>query len=350
MMQLLVITNNLDGASFRQRIGAYLDLLHRQGIDSRIATLPAGMWGRRTLLASAPGWDGILLHRKLLGVWDGHCLRRGGRKLIYDFDDAVMYDNRRPARAAHLRLQRFRRSAAHACLVLAGNEYLAEHARRYNTQVQVVPTGLDVNAYRAGMQRRDDGLVRLVWIGSGSTLKYLREIRPALEEVGRRFPNVVLRLVCDEFVNFGPLPVEKRRWSKDTEAADLSTSDIGLAPLPDDRFARGKCGFKILQYQAAGLPVVASPVGVNAQYVRDGVTGFLAQNGAQWIDRLRTLIENPGLRVNLGQCGQSDVERFDVRVIGERFCRLIAECLGQGDDSGRAFFARDHGSASQDRS
>ncbi len=122
--------------------------------------------------------------------------------------------------------------------------------------------------------------------------------------------------------------MEKRPWSKATEAADLRTGDIGLAPLPDDPYTRGKCGFKILQYQAAGLPVVASPVGVNAQYVREGVTGFLARDGPQWVDRLRTLIENPALRATLGQCGQGDVERFDVSVLGAQFCQLIAECLG----------------------
>ncbi len=328
MMRLLVITNNPEGASFRHRIGAYLDRLRDQGIDSRVATLPGGPWGRRLLFTSARDADGILLHRKLLSAWDGYCVRRGGRKLIYDFDDAVMGNDRRPARAAHLRFQRFRRSVTLARMVLAGNPYLAQQAGRYNADVRIMPTGLDVKAYRVNAQRPGDGLVRLVWIGSRSTLKYLQEIRPALEEVGRRFPNVVLRMICDEFFDLGSLRVEKRPWSKETEAADLSTGDIGLAPLPDDPYTRGKCGFKILQYQAAGLPVVASPVGVNAQYVREGVTGFLARDGPQWVDRLRTLIENPELRATLGQCGQGEVERFDVSVLGAQFCRLIAECLG----------------------
>ncbi len=326
-MHLLVITDNPDRASFRCRLGIYLDPLRRRGIDSTVVRLPRSLLGHRSVFALAQRSDAVLLQRKLLTAWDGFWLHRYSKRVIYDFDDAIMYGDGKPERDSRLRLGRFGRSAALSDLVIAGNEYLAEHARRHNANVHVVPTGLDVGAYRAKAQPPDNDLVRLVWIGSRSTLPYLREIRPALEEVGRRFPNVVLRLICDEFFDLGSLPVEKRPWSQDTEAAHLRAGDIGLAPLPDNRFTRGKCGFKILQYQAAGLPVVASPVGVNAQYVQDGATGFLASDATQWVNRLGVLIENPELRASLGRAGRRAVEAFDVPVIGDSFCRLIAECL-----------------------
>jgi glycosyltransferase involved in cell wall biosynthesis len=334
MMRLLVITNNnnLDQPSFRQRIAIYLDLLRNRGIDCQVAKLPRSMLKRRTLFASARHFEGVLLHRKILNAWDGFWLRRHGGTVIYDFDDAIMYNDRKPDRISRIRFDRFRRTAALSRMVIAGNEYLAEHARRYSAHVEILPTGLDVGPYRVKTQRENDGTVRLVWIGGGGMLRHLRGIRPALEELGRRFPKVILRIISNEFFDLKSMRVEQRNWSRGTEVADLVTSDIGLAPLADDPFARGKCGFKILQYQAAGLPVVASPVGVNAQYVRDGDTGFLARDSSQWVDRLSSLIENPGLRTTLGHAGQCEVERFDVSVVGESFCSLIAECLGQGND------------------
>jgi glycosyltransferase involved in cell wall biosynthesis len=331
MIRLLVITKNdsLNQPSFRQRIAIYLDLLHRRGIDCQVVKLSRDALERRSLFTSAQRFEGVLLHRKVLTAWDAFWLRRLGRTVIYDFDDAVMYSNRQDGRICKIRSRRFRRAVALSSLVIAGNEYLAQHARRYNSHIEILPTGLDVGAYNVPTTRAKDGLVRLVWIGGGGVLKHVRPIVPALEELGRRFPRVRLRIISSEFFDLQSMPVERRPWSRETEVAYLLTGDIGLAPLTDDPYTRGKCAFKILQYQAAGLPVVASPVGVNEQYVRDGVTGFLVRDLSQWVDRLAALIENPDLRQTLGHAGRRDVEKFDVHVLGERFCRLILECLEQ---------------------
>ena len=111
------------------------------------------------------------------------------------------------------------------------------------------------------------------------------------------------------------------------QAIDLATSHIGLAPLPDNRFTRGKCGFKILQYQAAGLPVVASPVGVNSEYVRQNVTAFLATDNREWIEKITRLIENPQLRRQMGNKGLEHVRNFDTSIIGKKLLELIKNCL-----------------------
>jgi glycosyltransferase involved in cell wall biosynthesis len=158
-------------------------------------------------------------------------------------------------------------------------------------------------------------------------LGYLAELKPVLEEIGSRFDNVVLRIVCDDFFDLRNTPVEKRLWSMETRAIDLATSDIGLAPLPDNRFTRGKCSFKVLEYAAAGLPVVASPIGTNAEYVKDGATGFLVTDTRQWVDRITELIENPNLRKRMGQEGRAHAEKYDVSVIGKQLTDLISKCL-----------------------
>ncbi|UCF14587.1 MAG: glycosyltransferase [Phycisphaerales bacterium] len=114
---------------------------------------------------------------------------------------------------------------------------------------------------------------------------------------------------------------------EETLGTDLASSNIGLAPLPDNPFTRGKCSFKVLEYSAAGLPVVASPVGTNAEHVRDGVTGFLAKSGDEWVERITQLIESPQLRVDMGKQGREFAGQFDVSVIVKRLAELITDCL-----------------------
>jgi len=326
-MKLLVVTNNKKHASFRQRIAIYLDILCANGIDCEVVELPSGSLARRKLFKQAADFEGVFLHRKSLNLFDATWLRRYARKIIYNFDDAIMYSTKRPESNSSSHFRTFRRTAKLANMVIAGNSYLAEHAQKFNPRVEVLPTGLDIKAYRARTKAKNDGKIRLVWIGSKSTINYLVEIKPALEEVGSRFDNAILRIICDDFFGLQNMEVEKHQWHKDTEVVNLINSDIGLAPLPDDRFTRGKCGFKILQYAAAKLPVVASPVGVNAEYVCNGITGFHAINASQWIDKISELIENAELRKRMGQEGEARVKNFDINVIGKRLLDLIVQAL-----------------------
>ena len=326
-MKLLILTNNPNRASFRQRIGIYLDTLRDNGIRCEVARYPSGSLARWKLLRHSRNFDAVFLHKKRLNPLDAFCLRRNGRKVIYDFDDAVMYNDKNPDRASRKRWKSFQRTVGPAHMVIAGNSYLAEHARKFNQNVKILPTGLDTNGYRDEGETTGDGKIRIVWIGSSSTLKYLAEIRPVLEEIGSRFDNIVLRIICDEFFDLQNMEVEKCRWSLESQAMDMATGDIGLAPLPDNRFTRGKCGFKILQYAAAGLPVVASPVGVNCEYIEDRNNGFLAGDSADWIEKISLLLKEPQLRKKMGNAGRAMVQRFDWRPIGEQLCKLVAECL-----------------------
>jgi glycosyltransferase involved in cell wall biosynthesis len=156
---------------------------------------------------------------------------------------------------------------------------------------------------------------------------YLKELRNVLEEIGSRFSDVVLRIICDDFFNLDNMEVEKRQWSEETQFLDLAESDIGLAPLPDNRFTRGKCGFKILQYAAAGLPVIASPVGVNAEYVSDGVTGFHAASALEWTERIGRAIKDPQRRKSMGLAARQMAEKFDASTVGKQLYDIIDKCI-----------------------
>jgi glycosyltransferase involved in cell wall biosynthesis len=326
-MNLLVVTNNPERASFKQRIGVYIDILRDNNIDCKIAVLPAGLLARRNLFKSAAQFDGVFLHKKKLNPLDAFWLSRYSKKIIYNFDDAVMFNEENPQSSSWLRFISFRRTVRLADMIIVGSFYLAEQARKFNSSVEVLPLGLKVSDYNVAAPAKTDDKIRLVWIGSANTLKYLEEIKPALETVGSRFPDVVLRIIGDKFLNMQNMPVEKKTWSQQNRYLDLVTSDIGLAPLPDNRFAQGKCSFKVLEYSAAGLPVVASPVGTNRENIREDITGFLTSDVERWIEKITILVKDPQLRQTMGRQGRQYTKQFDVSVIGKCLCEIISKCL-----------------------
>jgi len=306
----------------------YLEGFRTEGINARVETLPRSSWQRKTLFSAASAFHGVFLHKKKLNPWDRFWLRHYSRKIIYDFDDAVMFDEQHPNRWSIFRRLDFARTVRLSDTVLAGNEYLAEQARQCHRNVHVLPTGLDVKEYPPGKEFHGDGKIRLVWIGSRATLDYLRSIQSPLEEIGRLYPNVILRVISDVFPEFSQMPMERVPWAQERQGEDLAACDIGLAPLTDNRYSRGKCGFKILQYMAARLPSIASPVGVNTELVRTGVSGFLASKDPEWVDALKRLIENPSLRREMGQSARKRVEReFDSSVIGSRLLHILRSAL-----------------------
>jgi hypothetical protein len=328
--RLLVLTRHREGAPFRQRIEPYLAPLRDRGIAATVAELPKGLLARRREMLQAGRFDGVLLHRKTLTAWD-HSALRDTERLIYDFDDAVMCQARDPSVPHGGRLRRFRRTIDEADTVIAGSPVLADHAREAGAEdVTVIPTGLDAGSYPRKQTYETSGPIRLVWIGSGSTLKQLESRRPILEALGQQIDGLVLRIIADAPFQVESLPVENRRWSPEVEARLLAESDVGLAPMPDTPYSRGKCGFKVLQYMAAGLPVVASPVGVNADYVKPGDNGFLPRAVDEWTDAVGKLAEDASLREQLGLAGRKRVaEEFDFSVLAPKFCDTIERALNE---------------------
>jgi glycosyltransferase involved in cell wall biosynthesis len=326
--RLLVLTRDRANAAFRQRIEPYLGALEARGIAAEVVELAAGPWVRRGQMLAARDFDGVLLHRKTLSWWDVRHLARA-RRLIYDFDDAIMYQARAPERPHAGRLRRFMRTVGLADLVIAGSPILAAHADLAGAwQSEVVPTGLDARRFEPKKDYGKTGSPHLVWIGSRSTLKQLEPFRPALEEIGRALPGATLRIIADAQLHVDGLRIENVPWRLQDEGRLLADGDIGIAPLPDTPQARGKCGFKVLQYMAAGLPVVTSPVGVNAEYVRPEETGLHAGPAEEWVAAIGRLSADPALRERMGRAGRRRVEsEFDFAVLAPVFCELVAAAL-----------------------
>ncbi len=325
-MRMLVLTNNLSRASFRLRIGEYLEELKRRDILCTVSALPKKTAARWRLLKSAREYDALLIHRKCFHLLDAIVLRLYRPALIFfDFDDAIMHSTSCPEsdRTSHYRL--FRRTARMADVMIAGNETLADYARRYCDDVHVLPTGLDTKAYDGPEVRKPDEKIRLVWIGSKSTLPFLEQMCPVFEEVGAEHRNVVLRIIADAFFDLKNMQVEKCPWSLEGHVKDLQECDIGLSPLPDNRFTRGKCAFKMLQYFATGLPVIASPVGVNRTYMEESGAGLIASGDDEWKSAVQTLISNRIRRETAGARGKDYVQQFDCKTIARRLAGIIKD-------------------------
>ncbi len=180
---------------------------------------------------------------------------------------------------------------------------------KWSEHVHVVPTCLDTAKYAAALHRAGEAACRLVWIGSQSTLRGLEKIGNWLDLLGKTIPRLNLKVICDRPLRLRDLPTSFCPWNEDTEAAELAAADIGISWLPPDAWSQGKCGLKILQYMASGLPVVANPIGVQAELVRHGETGFLAETAQEWQEAVARLAADPCLRQRMGARARRLVSR-----------------------------------------
>jgi len=327
--RLLILTRDRTNVSFRQRIEPYIEPLAAHGVAAEVVELTDNAFARRTQMRRAHEFAGVLLHRKTLTAWDAWALDGIAHRLLYDFDDAVMYQARSCEQPDPQRLRRFQRTMTRAHLVIAGSPTLAEHAQREGAQhVALLPTGLDSRRFPMKSHYETKGPLRLVWIGSHSTLKQLETLVPVLEAVGKALPKTVLRIIADAPLEVKGLEVENVPWHHEHEGRMLAECDIGIAPLPDTPFTRGKCGFKILEYMAAGLPVVASPVGASADYVQQNINGLWATEPEEWVRAIERLAGDTALRKRLGRSGRERAcAKFDFVALGPRFCQLVTEAL-----------------------
>jgi glycosyltransferase involved in cell wall biosynthesis len=308
-LQVLFLVPRMDKASTRYRVLQYFPALAEAGIRHQIRTLSKVERNWLQLLRQIRTADVVFIQKKLFSTLEIVLLRRLSKRLIYDFDDAVMYKDGPASDRQHARQRRrFAATAGRADLLIAGNDYLCKEAHACRRPTIMIPTPLDMTRYTPKAERSDvRGEVVLGWIGSRGTLKYLKEITPALETIGERFPGVKLKIVADDFFDFLHLPVIKKKWSAADEIADLHSFDIGLMPLTDDAWTRGKCGFKLLQCMAVGLPVVCSPVGANRQIVTDGVEGFWATGHTDWVEKITALVNDIDLARTMGRLGREKV-------------------------------------------
>lgn len=295
--------------------------------------VPRSVAGRLALLQAATRHDVVLLQKKLFPASFVGLLRRANPRLIFDVDDAVMFHELERSEPVTGRFfQRFAAVAAASRMVVAGNRYVAEFAqatrgRDGQPDVAILPTPIDTTRLPAKQADANaDGFV-VGWIGTKGNLHQLLPLADALRKVQARVPDFCLRVVADAAPELPGIRVESRPWRHAEEVADLHGFDVGIMPLADTLWNRGKGGYKLLQYMAAGLPAVASPVGINADIIRHGDNGFLAANEGEWGAALISLAGDPALRHHIGANARNDVERhYALGVYLDRYVELIEDC------------------------
>lgn len=297
---ILFVSKSEHTPSTRYRALSYFDMLRNQGWNPIHQTLH-GSFSRLKLLQSARKANVTVVLRKTFSASYLFLLRRFSRNLVFDLDDAIFI--RSNGGSSNRRKTRFAELVRHCGQVWAGNSYLADMARRFSDSVFEVPTSIDPKKYAPDFTKPTN-VFDLVWIGSSSTRKYLAQALPALEKMTADIPFLRLKIIADFDLPTRRLMTLAVPWSETGEAEALGSAHIGIAPMPDDPWTQGKCGLKVLQYMAAGLPVVSSPTGVNKDIVIHGETGFLASTDEEWRKAIEKLINNAELRKKMGQAGR----------------------------------------------
>jgi glycosyltransferase involved in cell wall biosynthesis len=341
------------GASTRLRFLQYLPYLRASGIevtevaplldDAYLAALYSGKGrslrkmtgaylGRLAQLVVARSYDLLWIEKELFPRWPAAFERlivAFGKRYVVDYDDAVFHQyDRHPSKYVRLAMGgKIDAVMKRAALVVAGNEYLAARARAAGApRVEVVPTVVDLDRYPTPVASTSGPTFKVGWVGTPMTASYLELVRGPLAS---------LKALGADIVAVGapphPLPqieVDVRPWTEHSEVSEIQRFDVGIMPLPDEPWERGKCGYKLIQYMACSKPVIASPVGANLSIVQHGVNGFLARTDSEWRSALEALSGDPQLRARMGAAGRRSVEQRYCLAVGAPRMRELLKSVG----------------------
>jgi glycosyltransferase involved in cell wall biosynthesis len=321
--KLLFISKGETASSTRYRALQYFPSLTKDGWIPRHVTISGGLGSTVASLYAAQQADIVVLLRKTFPKPIFWMLRKVSKKLIFDFDDAIFCNT--DGSSSRTRMQRFQHTIKHCDYVFAGNGYLAAHAQKFNRNIAVIPTSVDAEKYNLTHPKESPSLT-LVWIGSSSTKKYLVAILPQLEEAAQLAPNLQLNIIADFQLSSPTLKIKNIAWSAETEAGELNNADIGIAPMIDNDWTKGKCALKVLQYMAAGLPVISSHSGVNAETVQDQVNGYLLEENEDWSHLIIKLQDQKVMLKKMGQQGKSLVNHaFSMHAVYQKILAKLIQ-------------------------
>jgi len=328
----------------RFRIEQYLDELHKHNIHSQISphfypqeakTVYAhGKIPQKTLLylkmihrrfadykaLKRNQHDVLFVYRESLygpSIYFEKKYNHTSVPMIFDFDDAIWFNDTSDANKKLSFLKKPQKTAsiiALSDLVIAGNEYLADYAKQYNKNTIIIPTTIDTEYHKPIYTKsKSDKKLTIGWSGSMTTVKHFNTLIPVLKIIREKYPFVEISFIGEANYKNPELGVQGKPWKLDSEIEDIDEFDIGIMPLPNDEWSKGKCGFKGLSFMSMEIPTIMSPVGVNTNIIQDGENGFLADNDEEWVQKLSLLIESSELRKNLGKAGrQTVIEKYSV--------------------------------------
>ena len=279
-------------------------------------------------------YDIVFVQREAIMIGSSYFekrIKRSLAKYIFDFDDSIWLMDTSDGNKKYEWLknpEKTIRNIRYADMVFAGNTYLANYARSCNTHVKIIPTTIDTDFHKP-FPKKNDNLI-IGWIGSHTTIKHFEYALEFLAIIKNKYPHIEIRVVGDEEYVNESLNIKGIAWSSATEVDMINSFSIGIMPLPDDEWAKGKCGLKGLSYMACEVPTIMSPVGVNTEIIQHGKNGFLASTTDEWMACLSQLIENPELRETIGKAGKQTVlEKYSVLSQQQNYLNAFKEVLGQ---------------------
>lgn len=314
------------------------ELLCKPGNSLRKVKLTTQAIGRRLkVLRQLHNYDLVYIYNEvaLLGpAFAEHYISSKRIPFVFDFDDAIFlhYTYISPVNR-YLRLLKFPGKTGSICRkashVIVGNSYLADYASMFNSNVTIVPSTVDTDSYTLAVSQNNEVPV-IAWTGSYSTVQYLDTLRPVLQKLANT-QKFKLRVIGVPDYRIEGVDVEAIPWTSETEVADLRGIDIGVMPMPEDDWTRGKCGMKALQFMALGIPTVCAPVGVNSTIIRHRENGLLASTDDDWTESLTRLLTSPTLRDELGRQGRSTIEaNYSKAIHAPRVFRILKSALNRG--------------------
>ncbi|MBK6725199.1 MAG: glycosyltransferase family 4 protein [Acidobacteria bacterium] len=304
-------------------------VLHTDGnVLAKVGAVTKNMRFRSRELDNIANYDLVYLFREaaILGPpWFERKIAKAGVPIVFDLDDAIFVSYKSPSNG-YLSYLKFPTKTAEICSlsahIMPGNEYLRDYCSKYNQNLTIIPTTIDTDKYTV-VERPEPETVTIGWSGSFSTVQHLDTIRDVLQKLAKT-ENFRLRVIGTPNYKIPDVDTEAMQWRSETELHDLRQIDIGLMPLPDENWTKGKCGLKALQYMALGIPTICSPVGVNSTIIKDGENGYLADGTDDWVEKLKLMLHSPELRRRIGMAGRKTVEEeYSAKVIAPKVLEIF---------------------------
>ena len=324
MSKVLFIYQDEGLASSRIRILNLLTEIRKEGIHATVAGYPKSLLKKMSLLRKAKEFDIVYLQKKLLSPPEVKILRKYAKRIFFDFDDAIYCRNNTEGDLeSRSRDMRFRYIVQNADLVVAGNGVLADYARQFSKNVVIIPSAVEtrnipVKDYTAV---HEDTIIG--WVGGRGNLHHLKMLSPVLKELSSGH-SIQVNIVCDAALDIPSVKVKNIPWRLETQEKEIALFDIGVMPLPDDRWTQGKCGYKAIQYMAAAVPPVISDVGSNRDILDHNREGFLVPSIDGFYGTLKLLVEDRNRREKIGLNARKKAEeRFSVHVVGKMLADIL---------------------------
>jgi len=330
--KILFLVKSEKTPSSRIRIRELLPFLAEKGIESEIEYIPKSFFARRKLFRKCAEFNLIVLQKRLFSGLEFCELCKHAPQLAFDFDDAVFLHNASPSQdesdyISMTRKRRFKRVLNRIDFAICANRYLADEAVKIapDTPVEIIPSSVDPDA----MEQKNDYTLSsspvIGWVGSRVTRRYLDYMAPALCELRKKM-DFTLNVISDTEMTIPDLKIKNIPWSIENEISEIVKFDIGIMPLSSDPFSKGKASYKLLQYMAAGVPSVASAVGMNIDVAGKDEFAMLAGSSDEFTAKILQLLENDGLRESLGKKGRDKIDNeFSRKVVGKKFAEILAK-------------------------